>query len=208
MSKAKKALVVLTTFWDADALINNGYFVFTVNNSVYQANLFTDEENKPTYTVNSVALSHPSFSKFNHIKSIDRLDFWCPTYNILNDYHKDRDWDKYIPRYEALMKKRKETIRNWIESLVPNHIYILCCWENTSKKGHCHRQLIYKALQSSSLAKEKLFPLYRDGSNKREGEAKAIPLNNHEHIMQLPSIEPVDFSQVSEGPSAWDNMPF
>jgi len=163
--KSKKALVVLTSFWDAEILIRNKYFVFKHEDNGYRGLI-----DKDTYSLFSIALSNPPFTKFKHIKDMERLWFWCPTYNMLRDYQEDKDWDKYTVRYKELIRSRKEDIKEWIDSLVPNHIYILCCWENTSKNSHCHRQLIYDALLSSKTAKEKIFPVYRDGSNKREGE--------------------------------------
>jgi len=177
MSKAKKALVLLTTFWDAEALIENKYFDFKVKNGLYRGNLFVDGEMNPSYRVLSIALSHPPLNKFSHIKKFDRLDFWCPTYDMLKDYHNDRDWAKYQLKYENLMKKRKGTVKAWIDSLLANKIYILCCWENTAKEAKCHRQLMYEALLSSNYAKQKLLPVYRDG-NKLEKEITQIPNQN------------------------------
>ena len=175
--KAKKALVVLTSFWDADLLIHGKEFLFTYKDCAYRVAL---EGNN--HTVYSIALSNPSFSKFKHIKNMEKLWFWCPTYNILRDYHEDKDWVRYTDRYKELLRERKEDIKQWINSLSPDHVYILCCWENTNKGAHCHRQIMHNALLNSKIAKEKLFPIYRDGFNKREGENKLQTQNDEDSV--------------------------
>lgn len=191
MPKAKKSIVVFTTFWDADYLIEKKYLIFKEKDSIYQANFFIDENNESSYTVNSIALSHPDFSKFKAISSMERLDFWCPTYNMLHDYHNDKDWGKYTERYKKLMRERKDRVVDWIESLKPNHIYVLCCWENTSKEASCHRKLIYDALKVSSRANKKIFSIYRDGSNKLDAETRLTKLetvNDQDNVFQTSFI--------------------
>lgn len=184
----EKSIVILTNFWNAEYILHSGHALFNENNKIYKVNF--GHPSKPNYSVFSIALTQPSLEKLTHlsvvidsdengncksrtIEKLDTLQFFCPTYNMLSRYKRDKDWDKYTTDYKSLLMKRKEEIRGWIGSLVPNHIYILCCWENTSLKSHCHRQILYGAFKNSKIAKEKILPFYCDGGKKVEDERPA-----------------------------------
>jgi len=160
-----KAIVILTNFWNANYLINCGFAIFPCDkDKYYKINLSQKDNN---YTVLSIALRHPPLDdKLPHLRNLNTLSFFCPTYNMLSRYKKDGDWDIYTKDYKSLLRKRKEDIRDWINSLDSSHVYILCCWENTSLKAKCHRQIIYEAFKASTLAKEKILPFYCDGDKK------------------------------------------
>jgi hypothetical protein len=174
--QSKKAILVFTSFWDADYIIGNESVLFRHHSLVYQLNL---DKVSPNFESQSIALSSPPLNKFKNLKSMDRIDVLCPTYNILGDYKADKDWDLYTKRYMELLNKRKAKTKEWIDSLEPNKIYLLCCWENTSGDSHCHRKLIYDAIMSSERAMAKVFPIYRDGQSAKEiPHKKVIELND------------------------------
>ena len=82
------------------------------------------------YEVVSIALSHPPLSRITKIEEkfnpIKRLDFFCPTYDMLKDYKDGGDWIKYTDKYKTLLKSRKAQVFEWVESLSSDRIYILC----------------------------------------------------------------------------------
>jgi hypothetical protein len=160
-----KAIIVLTTFWEADFLLNNDFFLFREKDTVYRSLLLTDPRYIPNYTVNSVALSHPTLKDLKNIHEINKLDFLCPTFKMLSEYEKKNDWNKYRKEYSDLLKSRKDELKNWANSLEPDRIYFLCCWENTSEGSHCHREIIHEALASSKNANEKLIAIYKHGDS-------------------------------------------
>jgi len=174
---SKQAIVVLTSFWDANALIDYGFLLHKIkgDDTVYKVNL-TEEKGSSNFTVNSIALSHPPLIKLPHLKKMGRLDFFCPTYDILCRYKSDGDWVSYTKDYYELLKNRKDSLKDWIENLKPNHVYFLCCWENTIGGAHCHRDLLYRRFISSEVAKDKILPIYRHGNKiykeERDGEIK------------------------------------
>ena len=159
-----KPVVLFTNFWDANNLLSKKHFLVDVNGSIYRIRLEKDQ-----YSIYSIALSHPPVEKLPDIKSqfggFKRLDFFCPTYKLLMRYKNDKNWEWYTEDFNSLMKDRKSEIKDWIDSLVENHLYILCCWENTSRDSKCHRELIYKAITSSRKLKDKCFYVYRDGGD-------------------------------------------
>ena len=169
-----KAIVILDNFWNANYLINSGFAIFPYDkDKFYKVNLSQRDKN---YTVYSIALRHPALDeKLPHLRNLDTLSFFCPTYNMLNRYKEDGDWDAYTKDYKNLLRKRRQEIQEWINSLTPNHVYILCCWENTSLKAKCHRQILYEAFNSSKLAKEKILSFYCSGEKKMNVET-ANPL--------------------------------
>jgi hypothetical protein len=57
----------------------------------------------------------------------------------------------------------KESVAKFVDSLEPEHIYILCCWENTCKGANCHRKLLCDALSSSGRTKDLANYVYRHG---------------------------------------------
>ena len=173
--KTKKAIVILTNFFDADYLVSNGFMFYKPNSRkdiVYKINFLRDENDNPlNYTINSIALANPPKDKIPHIDHMERIDCLCPTYNMLNDYKSDKDWISYTKRYMKLLKERKPRIKDWLSSLVPNHVYFLCCWENTARGSHCHRKLYYEVLRKSKIANKSMLPIYRNGScSKAEDE--------------------------------------
>jgi len=176
-----KAIVVLTNFWDANILIDYGFLLHVVNGSdkVYKVNLINDNGTK-NYSVDSIALSHPPLTKLPHLDHLTRLDFFCPTYDMLCRYKKDGDWASYTKDYYALLKDRKNSLKEWVNSLESNHVYFLCCWENTISGSHCHRYLLYRKFISSEAAMKRILPIYRHGEKiykeERNGEIKiAMP---------------------------------
>jgi len=169
----KKAIVLFTSFWDADSIIGDQYFIVRSNDKkkYSKINLFTNDIGQPeNFSVRSIALSHPNLSKLSKLMTLEkdakmtRLDFFCPTYNILKRYKNDNDWDSYQRDFVDIVKNRKESIKDWIEGLIPNHLYILCCWENTVGGANCHRQILYKLFNKSPSAMKKMVCLYRDGA--------------------------------------------
>jgi hypothetical protein len=169
--KTSKPIIVLTNFWDANALIDYGFLLHRIegDDTVYKVNLVQNN-----FSVYSIALSNPPLAKLPHLGYMARLDFFCPTYDMLCRYKSDKDWRSYTKDYHKLLRNRKENLKDWMDTLVPNHVYFLCCWENTIGGAKCHRQLLYSKLLSSEIAMEKLLPIYRHGEKiykeERNGE--------------------------------------
>lgn len=177
-----KSIVILTSFFDANYLISNGYMLYksSVEELVYKLNFLQDESKNPlNYTVNSIALASPPLASLTNIRSMDRIDCLCPTYTMLNDYKKDNNWERYTERYLKLLKDRKSRMKDWISSLKPNHVYFLCCWENTSRGSNCHRKLYYDLLKKSKKANETVFPIYRSGSCSIKPDEVVIDINEN-----------------------------
>lgn len=143
-------------------MIDQGYFIYPIqNNSVYKINIYTDW---PNYSVYSIALSHPELTDLKNPSSMTRLDVFCPTYDMLKRYKENGDWEAYTKDYWNLLKARKNRMAEWAESLVRDRIYFLCCWENTSGKAHCHREILYQAMKGSKIINEKSLVIYRKGN--------------------------------------------
>ena len=159
-----KPVILFTNFWDANKLLENGSFLFWQGETLFNVKLLEDPSN---YLVSSIALSHPKLNTLPVIKSkcnkIDRLTFFCPTYEMLRKYKDGGSWENYVTKYKELIKQKRSQIMEWFNNLKPNHLYILCCWENTSKKAHCHRQILFKAFTESKTLKDKAIYTYRDG---------------------------------------------
>jgi uncharacterized protein (DUF488 family) len=69
-----------------------------------------------------------------------------PTSEILGDYRKDRDWDRYVDRFETLMDER--CIPHSLDkSLFTDEEACLLCSEATPEK--CHRRLVGERLVRS-----------------------------------------------------------
>jgi hypothetical protein len=159
-----KPIVVFTNFWDANILAQDKYLTFCC--------LKTGEKNKycfvglKDYSIYSIALGIPDSSKIPFLKDIFRIDHFCPTYDILMAYKEDKDWDKYKIKYRKLLVNRKEDIDDWINNLSDNKVYILCCWEVTSEKCNCHRKILFDALRSTKIWKDKAIWVYRHGGGK------------------------------------------
>ena len=157
---SSKAIVILTNFWNANAQINYG---------LSNVNFLSDDYEKVTdYSVWSIALRDPSLDKLKHLSEMKRLDFFCPTYELLRRYKDEGDWEAYIRDYRNILISRKEKLKSWLVTVKPNHIYFLCCWENTAGKSHCHRELLYEAFLSSKNAREKIVPIYMHGDKVRK----------------------------------------
>ena len=161
-----KPIIVFTNFWDAEKLIKHKRFLFWRDESLYNVKLYDEKCN---YTVYSIALAHPKLNKLPviraiHQESIPRLDFFCPTYEMLTNYKGGGSWKDYTTKYRRLLKSRKKEIVHWLKSLMPDRVYILCCWENTSKNARCHRQLLFDAFTQSKSLRDKAIFAYRDGS--------------------------------------------
>jgi len=172
-----KSIVILTNFWDANFIIDCGYAIFPCDkDKCYKINF---NNKKPNYSVRSIALRNPIIDKnLRHLDSISTLDFFCPTYDMLKRYKNDGNWEKYTDDYKSLMRKRKQEVRGWMNSLIPDHIYLLCCWENTSLKAKCHRQLLFDAFKKSKLAQEKMILFYCHGEKKKRDNKKITPTSD------------------------------
>jgi hypothetical protein len=159
-----KPIIVFTNFWDAEKIINQDYLTSYDEKSFYKIKLHNNPRN---FTVKSIALSHPPLDRMPTMKYIfpklDRLDMFCPTYDILKDYKDGGSWSAYTKAYRKILRDRKSSILEWLDSLKPNCIYILCCWENTSKGSNCHRELIYQAFNQSKTLRDKALFIKRSG---------------------------------------------
>lgn len=71
------------------------------------------------------------------------MAFLAPSEDILTDYRKDRDWNRYVRRFEALMDERgiPETLDRWF---FEDHDCCLLCSEATPER--CHRRLVAERL--------------------------------------------------------------
>jgi len=174
-----KPIIVLTSFWDAESIISDGYVLFDYNGQTARIN-FIDSPSK-NFSVSSIALSHPDFNskKMHNVEnSFDgRIDVFCPKWNMLKQYKEktnDYEWSDYESDYYTILKKRSKEIRNWVDSLEPNHVYILCCWENTSVGVHCHREILYDAFSKSKTINDRAIVLFRDGKKKYKRNAQII----------------------------------
>jgi hypothetical protein len=210
-----KAIVILTSFWNANYMIDLGYAVFPLNKE--QMCKININPKEPNFSVHSIALRHPTIDKkLPHLNGITTLDVFCPTYDMLRRYKDDGDWASYTKDYRALLSKRKIEIREWLNSLKPNYIYILCCWENTSLKVHCHRQLLYEAFKNSTLAKEKILPFYCDGKKKVKEEEEVFyggrNFNTTHYDWQTPlhtHTQPITYAQPQlVSPIMYDPDPY
>ena len=82
-------------------------------------------------------LSHLIDCEYRHIETL------APTDDILKDYRKDKDWDNYVRRFEALMDERN--IPQSLDRLIfEEKKCCLLCSEVTPEK--CHRRLITERL--------------------------------------------------------------
>ena len=171
-TELNKPIVIFTSFWDANYLLSKEFFVSEINDNPIIVWLKNKDGKPHNYSVSSVALRAPSLDKLPIIKEkhgeMSRLDFFCPTYKILTDYKSDPimkfNWELYKSRFKPLLQSRKSDILDWVDSLESNKIYFLCCWESTSEKVHCHRQIIYNAFKASKKISDKVISIYRHGN--------------------------------------------
>ena len=68
---------------------------------------------------------------------------FAPTDEILDNYHKDHDWDKYVSRFSKLIKER--SFKNHFDKQYSKYRNIcLLCAEETPEQ--CHRRLVAEAV--------------------------------------------------------------
>ena len=68
---------------------------------------------------------------------------FAPTDEILDDYHKDHDWDKYVVRFAKVIKDRE--FKKHFEKYYSKYKNVcLLCAEETAEK--CHRRLVAEAV--------------------------------------------------------------
>lgn len=189
--KNDKAIVILDNFWDANFVIDCGFMILPCDKEkCYKVNF--DKKNK-NYFIYSIALRHPEIDKkLSHLRDITTLDFFCPTYDMLKRYKNDGNWEEYTKDYYNLMRNRKKEVVDWVESLKPNHIYLLCCWENTSLKAKCHRQLLFHAFNHSKLFNEKTISFYC------HGERKIRSSNNDPYLETININQPTTNIYINE----------
>ena len=188
-----KPICIYTTFWDANNILDDRYVLFASSDgkNTCKINFLSDTNGKPqNFSIHSVALSHPSLDKIPLIKDIGitRLDFFCPTYNMLKRYKDDKNWEKYTGEFLKLVKGRKTEIKEWMNSLDNEHVYLLCCWEDTSKNAHCHRRLLYDSFHASKYAKKRMVSVYRDGKKKFKKDNSDY--NSTPPVYAMPPISP------------------
>lgn len=162
---SEKSIIVFSNFWDTNAVIDFRFlFLHDVKNEkLYKINLLKKDNSPENFSVHSIALSHPDFSKEINVKNMNRIDCLCPTYDMLKRYKKDKNWDAYQKDFLDLIKKRKSVIKDWAMSLKPNWVHFLCCWENTSHGAHCHREILHKVFSESKTISNKIISIYRSG---------------------------------------------
>jgi len=150
---AEKPTIIFTTFWDAIRIKESKGFLF--ENKVVQ---FEDNE----IQVLSIALVTPPNLK---LKNIPTLDLFCPSWDILKKYKKDKDWDSYTQSYTDMLSERKAKIVSWLNSLSSN-LYVLSCWENTINGANCHRKIVFDLLAGSKKVGKYANFIYRHGDKK------------------------------------------
>ena len=67
----------------------------------------------------------------------------APSEEILTDYRRDHDWDRYVARFEALMDER-EVPASLDEGVFRDKVSCLLCSEATPER--CHRRLVAERL--------------------------------------------------------------
>jgi uncharacterized protein (DUF488 family) len=67
----------------------------------------------------------------------------APSAEIRDDYRQDHDWDRYVPRFEALMDARG--IPDALDrAMFAEHVSCLLCSEPSAER--CHRRLVAERL--------------------------------------------------------------
>ncbi len=173
-----RPVLLFTNFWDANAIVSNGYCIVSDNSTYHKVNFIPKTSNcdadsdssiyldtPENFKFVSIALQSPSLSKMPTISEhgMETQHALCPTYEILMEYKATKDWDKFSQKYMELIATRRQAIRKWIDSL-ENKVYLCCCWENTCGKAKCHRSLLFEAFKKSKYVREKVVLLHRDGS--------------------------------------------
>lgn len=71
---------------------------------------------------------------------------FSPTDEILDNYHKDHDWDKYVTRFNNLIRERG--FKNYFDKKYAEYKNIcFLCAEETAEK--CHRRLVAEAVANN-----------------------------------------------------------
>lgn len=157
-----KPFVIFTNFFDANEIVKNKCLTIIPDKEKQAEVEFIWLKN---YQINSIAISMPDSSKISVIApEIKRIDCFCPTYNMLKEYKEKSDWEKYKKDYRQILVKRKDTIDQWLNRMEDDKIYLLCCWENTSKGSNCHRKILFDALKGTSIWKDRARWMYRHGN--------------------------------------------
>lgn len=160
-----KPVVIFTTFFEANSKIEQGFiFGYSEKKFIREEIVQYGCQGWNTMAI-SIALSKPPVSKLKSIVCMETEMLFCPTYEMLVNYKKSKDWDIFSKRYMDLLKLRKKSIHEWIDNLEPK-VYFLCCWENTSNGANCHRKILYDAFSKSKFAKSKMVLLYSHGNVK------------------------------------------
>jgi len=175
-------------------LLTNRHLLFNIEGNIYKLDLSQDISDISNDTLNlpvhvhSIALGNPSLKNLPQLKSanMSRLDFFCPTYDLLRRYKQYNIWSAYVKDYQEIMMSRKSQISQWVESLSAGSVYVLCCWENTIKKSHCHRDLLYLAFRRSQFAMQYIYPIYRSGNRLSKSEIEIK--NNIFHVINEKAI--------------------
>ncbi len=165
-----KPVLLFTTFWKANYLINKGYFFEKKDKETYyKISLISLKDEEINFKIFSIALGIPDIKKLPNLylsNGIKRLEMFCPTYDLLMDYKENRNWDNYKIRFKQILKKNVKEIKKWLDNIIEkkeNFVYILCCWEETSlNKEFCHRKLIFDSLKNS-FYKDKFILIYDHG---------------------------------------------
>lgn len=187
---------MFTNFWDANILAQDKHLVFCFHESPEIKKYYVAWLRN--FQVYSIALGIPDSSKIPFLKNIFRLNHFCPTYNLLMSYKEDADWEKYRITYRQLLVSRKEEINDWINDLEQDKVYILCCWEDTSKKCNCHRKILFDALRSTSIWKDKATWIYRHGNSKYCRFAPSVSAKDISQQLGLTDTEPELISVSNE----------
>lgn len=100
----------------------------------------------PETEVGAIIMRMPPFiPKDSNIMHTPQLS---PKTNILTEYKKDNDWDKFKEAFNNQMYSDRETMESinyLLEALEQIDIYLICCEKDYNV---CHRSLIGKYVQS------------------------------------------------------------
>ena len=174
--------IIFTTFWQANKIIEDKGCSLSRDGKIFYLKLV-----KNCYFVNSISLSCPDINKLKWIfefqkKSLFKLGFLCPQYEMLAEYKKNKDWNLFEKKYINLINKRKEEITNWLFSLKNDSVYFLCCWENTSGKANCHRKTLYDIFNKSKKMNDKFNLFYMHGDYKEHDIENVIQAGRDGYI--------------------------
>ena len=69
--------------------------------------------------------------------------YFAPTDEILDNYHKDRDWNKYVLKFNQLINERNFKDYFYKKYSSYNNVCLLCAEETPEQ---CHRRLVAEAI--------------------------------------------------------------